>query len=316
MVYSHTAPIPSCFTRSTHYHGTSTSNVNTVNKMFRRASRIAVRVMSRMQLASDSPNCWGYSRQDSRWNTCKYCLHVPANWRSDWAPLKEKCYGGWDVIQAAVNFMDNGNMGTDYRPIWTAGDGNEWRLSQPFGCSSSGRNQLRSGGKKILDHMQKGLYKPKNFTEEEMSCGLLFLRLGGARVASLTHQALGSPGLSTLHCGSAVIPLSPLAGIPSRVEIQRNLQAAFKTSHGDNGCGYVLMIDEIKVEEWMRWDPSSNKILGLCHEHTKHVGLDFCSVNDAKALIEGILCGDIHHATEVGPDQCHFTHNKVMWWLI
>lgn len=162
------------------------------------------------------------------------------------------------------------------------------------------------GMMEILDHAQKGLYKLKNFTEEEMSRGLLFLWLSSARVASLAHQALGSPGLSTLRCGSAVIPLSPSAGVPLRVEIQRNLQAAFKTSHGDNGCGYVLMIDEIKVEEWMWWDPSSNKILNLCREHTKHVGVDFCSVNDAKALIKGILYGDIHHATEVSPDQCHF----------
>lgn len=134
----------------------------------------------------------------------------------------------------------------------------------------------------LLDHAQKGLYKPKNFTEEEMSHDLLFLWLGGARVASLAHQALGSPGLSTLHCGSAIILLSPSAGILLKVEIQHNLQAAFKNSHGEDGCGYVLMINEIKVEGRMQWDPSTNKILGLCHEHTKHVGLDFCSVNDAK----------------------------------
>jgi hypothetical protein len=45
----------------------------------------------------------------------------------------------------------------------------------------------------MLDHAQKGLYKPNNFTEEEMSHGLLFLRLGGARVASLAHQSLSGP---------------------------------------------------------------------------------------------------------------------------
>ena len=159
------------------------------------------------------------------------------------------------------------------------------------------------GMMELLDRAQKGLYKPKNFTEEEISHGLLFLRLGGARVASLAHQALGSPGLSTLRRSSVVTPLSPSAGTPSTREIQRNLKAAFKDLHtsGEVGCGYVLMIDEIKVEERMRWDPASNKILGLCREHTQHVGLDFCSVNDAKVLVEGILRGDIHHASEVGP---------------
>jgi hypothetical protein len=101
----------------------------------------------------------------------------------------------------------------------------------------------------MLDRAQKGLYKPKNFTEEEMSRGLLFLRLGGARVASLAHQSLGGPAVSTLWRGSALVPLSPSVGTPSKDEIQCNLQAAFKGSHGEIGCRYILMIDEIKVEE-------------------------------------------------------------------
>jgi len=151
----------------------------------------------------------------------------------------------------------------------------------------------------MLDRAQKGLYKPKNFTEEEMSRGLLFLRLGGARVASLAHQSLGGPAVSTLRRGSALVPLSPSVGTPSKDEIQRNLQVAFKGSHGEVGCGYVLMIDEIKVEERLRWDPSSNKILGLCQEHTRHIGVDFCSVNDVKALTQGVLCADFHYAAEV-----------------
>ena len=75
----------------------------------------------------------------------------------------------------------------------------------------------------LLDHAQKGLYKPKNFSEEEMSCGLLFLWLGGAHVASLTHQTLRLPGVSTLCHSSAVTPLSPSAGFPSKMEICYNL---------------------------------------------------------------------------------------------
>ena len=122
------------------------------------------------------------------------------------------------------------------------------------------------GMMELLDRTQKGLYKPKNFLEEEMSHGLLFLRLGGARVASLAHQTLGLPGVSTLSRSSAITTLSPSAGFPSKTEIQHNLEAAFKKIHNDteNGCGYVLMIDGIKVEERLRWDLLSNKILGLC----------------------------------------------------
>jgi hypothetical protein len=44
------------------------------------------------------------------------------------------------------------------------------------------------GMMELLDWARKILYKPRNFTDEEMSCRLLFLQLGGACVASLTHQ--------------------------------------------------------------------------------------------------------------------------------
>jgi hypothetical protein len=126
------------------------------------------------------------------------------------------------------------------------------------------------GMMELLNRAQKGLYKPKNFLEEEMSHGLLFLWLGGACVASLAHQTLGLTGVLILCCSLAITPLSPSAGFPSKTEIQHNLEAAFKKIHNDteDGCGYVLMIDEIKVEERLRWDPLSNKILGLCQEHT------------------------------------------------
>ncbi len=83
------------------------------------------------------------------------------------------------------------------------------------------------GMMELLDRARKGLYKPKSFTEEEMSCGLLFLRLGRARVASLAHQTLGMPTLSTLCYGSAarsnVTSLLPSAGFPTKSEIQRNI---------------------------------------------------------------------------------------------
>jgi hypothetical protein len=39
----------------------------------------------------------------------------------------------------------------------------------------------------LLDHVVQGVYKPKNFTEEEMLRGVLFLQLGGSHVAELAH---------------------------------------------------------------------------------------------------------------------------------
>jgi len=68
------------------------------------------------------------------------------------------------------------------------------------------------------------------------------------------------------------------------MEIRSNIQAAFKNSNIDRNHGYVLMIDELKTEEQPRWDDKTNNILGLCREHTKNIGLEFCSIEVAKGI--------------------------------
>ena len=182
-------------------------------------------------------------------------------------------------------------------------------LSEPDGKVKRLDALIRAGLKRgasvrgmfeLLDRANKGLYRPKSFTEEEMLRSVLFLRLGGSRVAGLAHRALGTPGVSTLRRSSEISPLLATAGRPTKSTLQRNIRAALKTTDEvHNAYGFVLMIDEIKVEERLRWDPTSNDILGLCREHTAHLGLEFGSVNNAKALIKAILDGECHHAKEV-----------------
>ena len=150
-----------------------------------------------------------------------------------------------------------------------------------------------------LDRANKGLYSPKNFTKEETLRGLLFLCLGGARVADLAHQSLGHPGESTLRHSMAVTTISPCAGMPTQMEICANIQAIFKGTDLSDNYGYVLMIDEIKLEECPQWDDRSNKILGLCQEHMGHLDLDFCSIEVAKGILCDIINPEIHWASEV-----------------
>ena len=155
------------------------------------------------------------------------------------------------------------------------------------------------GMMELLDRANKGLYTPKDFSEEELQRGLLFLRLGGSRVADLAHKSLGSPAKSTLKRSSAITTLSPSASTPTKSELQGNVQAIFKDTDLDANSGYVLMIDELKLEERPRWDDKTNKILGLCREHTSHIDLDFSSIHVAKGLLQGIIDRNIHWATEV-----------------
>ena len=151
----------------------------------------------------------------------------------------------------------------------------------------------------LHDRALKGLYKPKNYTEEELLRSVAYLRIGGSRAAEFAHRAFGAPGLSTVRRSTAITPLSASPSMPSRAEIQRNIRLVFENAAVGENYGYVLMIDEIKVEERIRWDPTTNNLLGVCREHSCHVGHAFCSVNDVKGLFQEILDGNCHYAKEV-----------------
>ncbi|KAF8148021.1 hypothetical protein B0H34DRAFT_833807 [Crassisporium funariophilum] len=155
-----------------------------------------------------------------------------------------------------------------------------------------------NGMLELLDRTNKGLYKPKDYTDEEMLRGVLFLRLGGSRVADLAHRSLGQPGISTIRRSSAVTCVSPCAKTPTQLEIRDNIQEIFKGTNLGGNYGYVLMIDELKLEERPRWDDKTNRILGLCREHTKTTELEFCSIEVAKTILQKILDKKIHWASE------------------
>lgn len=171
---------------------------------------------------------------------------------------------------------------------------------------------IRAGLKKgagvrgLIDLVLKasqGLYKPKGYTEEEILKSLVLLRLGGGRVLTVAHNSLGLPAVSTTRQNTAVTRLLAAASFPSITLIRENIRSVFHSANVPKSLGYVLMVDEIKVEERSRWDPATNKILGLCREHTQHLSLDFCSKDDARAALQAVLDGKCHYAKEVSNSQ-------------
>jgi hypothetical protein len=162
------------------------------------------------------------------------------------------------------------------------------------------------GMMKLVDKAMLGLYKPKNFTEEEMLRNLLFLKLGGSRVAEIAHRALGGPGVSTLRRHSVNRPLRAVSSFPMTADICYNLDASFSVSvnsgkegTSDNATGYILMFDEIAVERRPRWDDATNQFLGVCREHGQSLGLEFCSLEEVEALCEAVGRNEVHLASEV-----------------
>ncbi|KAH9031978.1 hypothetical protein EDB84DRAFT_1588501 [Lactarius hengduanensis] len=123
----------------------------------------------------------------------------------------------------------------------------------------------------ILDLVPKavcGLYHPKGYTKEEDLHTLLFLRLGGQRVADIVHR---------------------IFGIPAPLDLENNLVTTL-----DRKYHVVLMFDEIVQEMHPQWCDQTNQILGWC--------MDFNSIADTELLFQDMVDRNVHlvHEATVG----------------
>jgi hypothetical protein len=166
----------------------------------------------------------------------------------------------------------------------------------------------------ILEMVRKagqGIYRPKGFKEEEDLQTLLFLHLGGKRVAEMAHHMFGIPAPSTVRCRTMIPPLICSASYPLEDELVNNLKAVFEdllpVLAAQRRIHIVLMLDEIAQEKRPQWCDRTNKILGCCREHTKQRCMEFNSVADAELLLQDVARGDVHLAHEVSHQLSHAT---------
>ncbi|GLB44007.1 hypothetical protein LshimejAT787_1501910 [Lyophyllum shimeji] len=155
----------------------------------------------------------------------------------------------------------------------------------------------------LYDAAAKGIYKPKNYTEEDDMRGLLLWRLGGNRIAHIAHRALGLPSLTTLRNRSIMPHIIPSPSRPVINEIQRNVEATFESVKefldGQEVVHQVLMLDEIATEKRVRWDHKTNMFLGVCREHGHNTSLEFTTKEDMEELFRCLDEGEVHAAAEV-----------------
>jgi hypothetical protein len=59
------------------------------------------------------------------------------------------------------------------------------------------------------------------------------------------------------------------------------------------------MADEIKIESRLQWDSCTNMILGICREHTTNISMEFHTIAQPDAIIQGISKEECHFASEV-----------------
>lgn len=65
----------------------------------------------------------------------------------------------------------------------------------------------------------------------------------------------------------------------------------------------MVMFDELAVEKRIRWDPKSNKFVGVCREHGHRTSLDFINEGNLEELFRRLDSEEesekVHHAGEV-----------------
>ncbi|KAJ7281329.1 hypothetical protein C8J57DRAFT_1558865 [Mycena rebaudengoi] len=159
----------------------------------------------------------------------------------------------------------------------------------------------------------------------EKAVGLLFLRLGGQRLAEIAHHALGLPSVSTLRRNTVIRPLLPSSGRPTVQEIEANIDACFEAgpdfSNGATVLHVVLMLDEIATEHRLRYDDRNNKVVGVCRAHSHLVPLEIQTQTDLEILREGIRDGRAHLTGEttvagIGPldrDPCKYSVRPILF---
>ncbi|KAF8257899.1 hypothetical protein EI94DRAFT_1774312 [Lactarius quietus] len=194
---------------------------------------------------------------------------------------------------------------------------------------ASGKVGLKcSAGIKTLIHQYERaaekLYRPMGYSNEDLMRSIVMLRLGGARVAEFTHRSLSLLSISTIRCNTVLQPLTVSPAVPTLVEIEQNISLCHSglagmdssdnrlsnhlDSHQDSRTRpegllggrvhQVLMLDELAIEQRVRWDDSTNKFLGICREHSHQIPLEFTSERELDLLCDTIGEKKVHLVSE------------------
>ncbi|KJA25111.1 hypothetical protein HYPSUDRAFT_135245 [Hypholoma sublateritium FD-334 SS-4] len=145
-------------------------------------------------------------------------------------------------------------------------------------------------------------YSPKSYDETQYQLGYLLYKIGGRAAADLAYTTLGTPSVDTSKRHISTNPLVSSASFPTRAELLYNLNACYPSAARKTTAsaikGMTLQIDEIKIQERLRWDPKSNQILGVCREHGGQCSLEFRSMHQADDLLDCLQKNVVHLATE------------------
>jgi hypothetical protein len=152
-----------------------------------------------------------------------------------------------------------------------------------------------------IDQASSSNYRPRGYEEADFQRAFLLWKLGGRSAANIAHRTLGCPSIDSARRHVRTKPLSTSPGIPTLAEISNNLAIGFENlpHNSTRVVGMTMPVDEIKIQECLRWDSRTNMILGICREHGSKCSLEFRTIAQADFVVDCLNEGKVHFAAEV-----------------
>ncbi|KAF8874718.1 hypothetical protein CPB84DRAFT_1829332 [Gymnopilus junonius] len=122
-------------------------------------------------------------------------------------------------------------------------------------------------------------YSPRGYEAADFERAFLIYKLGGRAAADIAHQSLGTPSIDATKRHIITSPIHASSGFPTLPELSSNLAACYPPrANGPDVVvtprrirGMTMEVDELKIQDRLRWDPRSNHILGA-----------FCNIGSCK----------------------------------
>ncbi|KAG6819936.1 hypothetical protein H0H93_007260 [Arthromyces matolae] len=152
-----------------------------------------------------------------------------------------------------------------------------------------------------IDRAAQRAYRPLGYQRADFERAFLILKLGGRSAARIAQYSLGTPSIDATKRHIVTVPLKSSPAVPTMSELKENLALCYPPAKNTSDgviLGMTIQVDEIKLQERLRWDSRSNMILGVCREHGHHCVLDFRTIAQAEDIQDMLIKKKVHLATE------------------
>jgi hypothetical protein len=145
----------------------------------------------------------------------------------------------------------------------------------------------------------KGLYSAKKYDQRDADLGFLIVKLGNRKLAYALNKEVGAASKSTVHRMCDPTRFLCCAGTKAVAIIRENMDRfIFSQPHPPKRCLWVLGVDDVAVDERLRFSKALGVVLGLCRGHSGGVDVSIQGLACLERISAALKAGEVHMAKE------------------